>query len=358
MERLEQLKSIATALKDSEGSEITIDVTSLEEAIGKQEENQSGLAIKVLTIFGGFLATISFIAFFIAAGLYDSAEGLLVFGSVFIVVSVLLNRFYNKLLIETFSVTMYASGLALTGWGIAAMDWDVNMIPITYIGVAGVVVFLTRSYILSFLSVLVVSGSLIALILNNEYFDLIHLYNAVCTITMTYLFLNEGKAISTNSRLSELYYPIRTGLVFSLIFGLIILGKKGFIPITENLVWLSSIVMVLAVLYLIINILKILSVESARSKALVLIPCGMILLTTVFSPAISGAILILLLSFMVSYRTGMAIGVISLIYFISQYYYDLNFSLLTKSIMLMSSGVLFLLLYYFTAKKMDTDEKL
>ena len=46
------------------------------------------------------------------------------------------------------------------------------------------------------------------------------------------------------------------------------------------------------------------------------------------------------------------------IYFISQYYYDLNFTLLTKSILLFSSGVLFLLLYLFTHKNLTQNEKI
>lgn len=357
MERLEKLKSIVAALTRDD-SEVVIDEKAMEKSIVEHEENQAGLAIKVLTIFGGFLATISFIAFCIVAGLYDSGGGLLVFGIVFIVVAILLDRFYDRLIIDTFSVTMYASGLALAGWGIGALDLDLDLIPLLYILVGTIIILVTRGFILSFLSVLAVSGSIITLMLSNNHYDLIHLYNTICTMLVTCLFLNEAKAISMNNRFSELYGPFRIGLIFSLLFGLIVLGKKGFIPVSENLVWLSSVVMFAVVLYLVTKILNILSIGDVRTKAMILIASGLILLPTVFSPAISGAILILLLSFMVNYRTGMAIGVIALVYFISQYYYDLNFSLLTKSIMLISSGSLFLLLYFFTSKKNSSNEEL
>jgi len=82
------------------------------------------------------------------------------------------------------------------------------------------------------------------------------------------------------------------------------------------------------------------------------------LVSTIFSPSISGAMIIVLLSFLVNYKTGLAIGIISLIYFISQYYYDLNFTLLTKSIILFSSGIVFLLFYLFTTKKLNSNEKI
>ena len=60
----------------------------------------------------------------------------------------------------------------------------------------------------------------------------------------------------------------------------------------------------------------------------------------------------------VNYKTGLVIGIISFIYFISQYYYDLNFTLLTKSIILFSSGIVFILFYLFTNKKLNTNEKI
>ncbi len=71
----------------------------------------------------------------------------------------------------------------------------------------------------------------------------------------------------------------------------------------------------------------------------------LLLTSTLLSPAISGAFLIILVSVLVHYKTGLAIGILAFIYFIIQYYYDLNFTLLTKSILLMSSGVVFLAFY-------------
>jgi len=81
------------------------------------------------------------------------------------------------------------------------------------------------------------------------------------------------------------------------------------------------------------------------------------ILPTALSPAISGAILLIVLGFLVNYKTGLILGIVSFIYFISQYYYDLNFTLLTKSILLFLSGILFVLLYLLTHKKLSSNEK-
>ncbi|WP_417936263.1 DUF4401 domain-containing protein [Flagellimonas ochracea] len=75
---------------------------------------------------------------------------------------------------------------------------------------------------------------------------------------------------------------------------------------------------------------------------------------TLFAPGISGSLLIVLLCFKVNYKTGFIIGIISLIYSIGQYYYDLSFTLLTKSIILFLSGVLLLVFYMVFNKKLGS----
>jgi uncharacterized membrane protein len=102
---------------------------------------------------------------------------------------------------------------------------------------------------------------------------------------------------------------------------------------------------------------KVLNINKTQHKVGIYIATVFVLLPTVFSPAISGAILLILLSFYVNYKTGLVLGVAAFLYFISQYYYDLNLTLLTKSILLFSSGVLFIALYLFTHKKLTTNEK-
>jgi|GEM_PF-2926156 len=53
-----------------------------------------------------------------------------------------------------------------------------------------------------------------------------------------------------------------------------------------------------------------------------------------------------------SHRTGTALAVVALLYFITRHYYDLNLTLLTKSLVMMISGVLFLTAYLILRKKL------
>ncbi len=113
-----------------------------------------------------------------------------------------------------------------------------------------------------------------------------------------------------------------------------------------------------AILYLLYQLLKTLQVSGVRQQAIIYICCVLVLAPALFAPAILGAILIILLGFYVNYRTALLLGTVAFIYFVSQYYYDLNLTLLTKSIILFVSGLLFLILYFFVHKKITTNEKI
>ena len=247
---------------------------------------------------------------------------------------------------------------ALLVFGLKEMNVDENITAVLIIMIALCSLFITQNYMLSFISVLAINASLLTLIISNDLYNLIHLYIAFNTIMLTYCFLNEAKIITSNNKLSKLYNPIRIGLIFSLLFGLIVIGIKDLIPISQNYIWMSSVIIVFIIMFLVKTITEITKIETLKNKLLIYSLSVLILIPTVFSPSISGAILIILLSFLVNYKTGLVIGIVSLIYFISQYYYDLNFTLLTKSIILFSSGIVFVLFYLFTNKKLHTNEKI
>lgn len=358
MDKLTNKKALLDSIRLSEGTKFECNEKAILDEYQIQGDNKSSLAIKTLSIFGGFLATFAFLGFLLIAGLYDSEIGLLMFGIGFIVSAIWLNNEYDKLIIDTFSISTYIIGFALLAFGLSGMKVDEDIIAILIGVIALCSLIVTQNFILSFISVLAISGIFLTLIILNDLYDLIHLYIAVCTLLLTYLFLNEAKIISLNKKLSKLYNPIRIGLVISLLFGLITIGKRHLIPISQNYIWLSSIIMILVTMYLVYSIIKINEINAVKNKVLIYTLSTLILASTILSPSISGAIVIIMLSFLVNYKTGLAIGIISIIYFISQYYYDLNFTLLTKSIILFVSGIMFLLFYLFTTKNISINEKI
>ncbi len=356
MKNSENIKSLIDSIQNIEGQELTFN----EEAIKNEYENQNdeqSLAIKILSIFGGLLSCITFLGFLFIAGLYNSKEGLLVTGIIFVVGAVGLNKISDRIIIDTISVSSYVIGFTLIWMSLERMNFDESTIQIIFVFVGIATLILVQNYILSFVATLATNLSFLALLLEGNQYDLIHVYTFAMVFFLSFLMLNEGKIITTSKKLCRLYNPLRIGLIFSLLIGLIFLGKKGMLRITPEYIWLSSISIILFIVYVIIELINILQVKDIQSKIGIYIFTILILASTVLSPAISGAIFIILLSFKVNYKTGLAIGIIAFIYFVSQYYYDLKFTLLTKSIMMFTTGILFLVFYLFTHKKLSENEK-
>lgn len=118
---------------------------------------------------------------------------------------------------------------------------------------------------------------------------------------------------------------------------------------------IGSVILALTCLYLIICILSENKIKPTSGCGLITLTGFTILIAASFPIAgLSSAILILIVGFLRQRITLMALGVISLISFISWYYYNLAETLLLKSIYLFSLGSLLLLtlwaLSYFTQR--------
>lgn len=353
-----EFKNTLDIILHSEGENFRFDEVEIENEYSKLHSDKSSIAIKILSVLGGFLATLAFLGFMMIAGLYDSEVGMVFTGILSIAFAIWINVSFNKLIIDTLSVSTYAIGFSLLAVGLDYMKFDENIISIMFIAIALMTLAIMQNYILSFISILIINGGFLFLIINNDVYNLIHIYNAIITILLTYVFLNEAKLITGNKLISKLYNPVRIGLLMSLVCGLVFVGKTGIFEPHVYAIWASAIITIPVTIYVISIIAGIMGVTDTRAKIIIYTACTMILLPTAFSPAVSGALLIILLSFLVNYKTGLSIGILSFIYFISQYYYDLNFTLLTKSMLMFSTGIIFLLFYFFTYKKLKSDEEI
>lgn len=355
MRNKEEIKEILDHLQ-IQNKDVKFDEEAIFAEYQKNEDHQS-LAIKILSVCGGILASLTFLAFMFLVGLYDSDIGLISLGSLSIIGGLLMSQIYGKIIMDTFSISAYVIGFVLTGLGLAMMEVDKNIISLIFMIIAAISLIIVRSYILNFVSVLIISGAVIVLMISNKTQDLIHLYILIFALLTTFLFLKEAKIISSKKSFSAMYSPVRIALVFSFLAGLILIGKYHLIPFSSDYLWISSVVIIANILFLIPKIFTILNISETAQKIGIYCISLAVLLPTMFCPGISGAILIILLSFLVNYKTSLVIGIVAFIYFISQYYYDLNITLLTKSIILFSCGILFIGLYLLTYKKLTSNEK-
>jgi len=321
----------------------------------KDDGNQS-LAIKILSVIGGILASLAFLGFLFITGIYNSEISLIVTGLIFIYGAVFLIKFYDKILVDTISISIYIIGLILVGMACGNLFSSENIICYICIITAVISLVLVQSFILSFINIVIINGSLISLMLLNNLPNLIHFYISILAILLSFILLKEAKFLTHSRAISKLYNPMRTALTFTFIF-LIILLKNDSMTIPNKLIWTSSVIHIGLILFLISSLVKRLNVNNKKYELGIYIICFLTLAPTAISPGISGSLLLLLLSFLVNYRTGFVLAALSFIYFISEFYYDLNFTLLTKSILLFVTGILFIGLYWLISKK-STHEKI
>lgn len=311
------------------------------------------IAIKILSIAGGMLASIAFTGFLFIAGLADSEMAQLIFGVVLIAAAIGLNKQYETILLDTISISFYVIGGLLLGIGLGQFGVNGTVTCLLYCLIALVSLFYSQKYMVSLVSFLSIHGSLLGILLINEWYELIHLYIPFLSLTLLFVY---AKKTSSESKTGKLYEPGRTAVTLSFLSSLFLPGTGYIVPLSPMLNWISSLFIIGCILFLVLRVLQSFNLEKKKQSTILLL-VTLLLLPGLFAPSIAGAILVMLLAFSIYYRTGLVLGIISGIYFISQYYYDLGFSLLTKSILLMSSGVILLILYYFLHFKFKLNEK-
>ena len=313
MGELEDIRQHLQSIKSIEGASFEYDETAILQEYQKRDGEKSSFIIKVLSIFGGILASIAFLGFLLILELYNSENAMLLVGIGLIVASIVLTKKYDKLIIDTFGISLYMLGLILFIIGLFAFDINEDVITLLVMAVALCSLFIVQNPILSFFSILILSAGILTLIISNDMYSLIHLYINLHAFALAYVFLNESSILTSDLKLVKLYDPLRIALVFSLLFGLMATAKNDLLFLSKSYFWISSLVLILILMYLVNLLLKSFKVESPKTKLWVYLFSALTLLPTIFAPAISGALLIILLSFKVNYKTSFVIGIIALV---------------------------------------------
>jgi uncharacterized membrane protein len=316
------------------------------EELSKEKESTS-LGIKVLSVLGGILASLAFLGFLAIGGLFNSSYGLLIFGTGCIVAAHLINKF-GLLIIDTIAISVFLIGFTLIGLGINELRGGDDLISLTFIGVALTSLFVTRNYMLSFLSLLIINGSFVSLMMIHDVYNLIHLLIIMNAAAYTWIILGEASIITRLPTLTDLYEPIRAALVFSLIAELVMVGLWRFFPTDFYTVWITTAAIIFMLVLMIRKLIKLLNLVKITHKIFVYSATLLVLAPTLLTPSLAGAVLIILLSFYVNHKTGFVLGILSFIYFIGQYYYDLGLTLLDKSLILIAVGLVFILIFFIT----------
>ncbi|WP_073851701.1 DUF4401 domain-containing protein [Pontibacter flavimaris] len=298
--------------------------------------------MKVLAILGGLLGMGTFIGFLLAAGLYNSSVGMLFLGLCGLVGAEWLIRTNKEAAVDSVGVSLYITGYALLAVGIGQLTDSITGAALALACASAVAIGVSVSAIGVFLAVLVLNGSLLSLIFSHEVYPLAHGLIALLALILTYLSLNEARLIAASRRFALVLGPVRMGVIFSLVITLALFVHQKFFSTTITYFWVSSLILIACLLLLVYRVLRDVAVFSPKTK-LVVYTCAVLLLAPfILTPSVPGALLILLASFYIGHKPGFWVGLLALVYFIILYYYDLNMTLLSKSGVLVASGLLFL----------------
>jgi hypothetical protein len=271
--------------------------------------------LKALSVVGGVLASSFFIGFLVLI-LSNWSSVLLLFGFLGIAGTVLIDRMSKSVIMDTFSISAYLSANLMVGMAIQQLAKDDNTTSAVLLAISLIVPFLTSSYMLNFLSVLMIHGCLFALLNIHAGRELVHLFLLLPAAGFTWLSLSEPGLLTQSGQLNIRFNAWRTGLLFALAASLCFSATTLF---AGSHPYLSG-VQVLAL-------------------------------------PIWASLLIVFVSFHTGHKTGLVAGILLLIYALGQFYYNLHFTLLVKSYMMLGTGILFLIAWFVFKKKLKQEHE-
>ncbi|MFK8008397.1 MAG: DUF4401 domain-containing protein [Saprospiraceae bacterium] len=351
MEMINNVNTLLQKLQEKHGDTFSFDQGAIEKEVEIQSSQFSNLAVKILSVIGGVLGSLFFLGFLMIFGMYDTPVVALVMGVILILVALGIDRNETSVLLDTFSISNFLIGGFLIGFGLVEeTGGDENLLILVAMVIALISFFFAKGFMLRMICVLIFNGSWLALILENSINIAFHFQIIFLLSGFIYLSFFEAKLISKNAFWNSIYKPLHAGFLVSLSFALFLLANSWKVEVYFFYDWISSIAIFLSNIFVVFKIIERLKLSEEKNKMWIYGLSVFVLLPTFLMPSIGGAILVLLASYHIGHRVGIALGMIGLVYFGMQFYYDLNLTLLVKSIILMVSGVMFLSAYYFYNK--------
>lgn len=318
-------------------------------------EQKNNLTIHVVSIIGGILTAVFLLGFLALSSIIDSQESSLIAGCVLMITTLTISRLVIKPFLDAMNITLYIAGCVLLAFGISE---NVNILFGVLIAVSILTFILSKGFILPFLSVILFNISLFGEIahLSSSWYPL---QIAVVPIVAAFLLTNlyERRLLNRlkEGNFSSKYRPFHAGLFISSIFTLS--GTSSTYLTSGMNEWIISVFLWMGILLMVHKIMRVMEVENPASKTGIYLLSVVICLPTLFAPYVSGSLLLILICFHYSYKAECGAALLLFVYSISKYYYDLNITLLVKSLTLFFIGIALITAWYFFTQKRTNNEK-
>ncbi|MBO9632656.1 MAG: DUF4401 domain-containing protein [Chitinophagaceae bacterium] len=354
MKKQPEINDVMELFRAREGASLTLDEPAILREYEHANANRSGIAIKVLTVIGGFLVTCAFLGFLFIAGIYHSGLGMMVSGCIFVVGALIVKKVFDLLILDTFAVSFYICGCLLIFLGL--MEYNLPQTPVccVFIIISLLSLLFIQNYMMAFVATCIFHAAAFALFQGSSpYSGYPHIYIALLIWFFTFWVLEEAGLTRWSNKLSKLYNPIRMASLLAILIICYLTGTGWFLRTYYNS-WFIPLAAVSSILFLLPRILAVLEIQQPGGKIFAYAATILALVPTFWGPSIAASLLVILLCFYANFKTGIVAGIIALIWFACDYYYNLQLTLLTKSLLMMATGFFFLLLYFLTHKKLNS----
>lgn len=315
----------------------------------------SGLAVRILSVVGGLLAALCLILFLMLSPIIRSEAALTVIGICAIAAAIVGNRTINQLFLDTSITAFYVAGCLALCFAMSRSHMNVQLICCTFMLIAALTFVCSKGAFFPFLSVLLFNTAFTwAIIEATQKLEVSQVVVGVMGIVFLALNLFEARFVASGLAMKRLFRPLHSGFFLSFICGLVWMSGIGYtfdksVAILSVLIWIGIVLMLH-------RVMKAMKVTRRETEVSVYVISLILLVPTIFAPALSGALLLLLICFGYGHRVEVGASLILLIYTIGKYYYDLQLTLLAKSATLFFTGIVLLLIWYFFHKQTRSRE--
>lgn len=319
----------------------------------KKTHHETNSYITIVSIIGSFFSSLTFLLFYHTFKIenFEIVNCICAFG--FICLALILNIWQHKRVATIFSVF----SMLLGHYFLFTVFERTFQLDTVLILVFSPVSLLLLCFKQNFINALFLIGvcflSPFIFLIIEEYHIGLYLFVALFIILMSFLHTQEYQIMSLQNRYINLYKPFQISSVLIFICMLFYLSFDHY-NTPEYLPYCLSILFLIVVLFTIYEIFKKINVENPSGTNIFYVIIALGLIPTIIYPPICGCILMLIMSYKYQFKMLFYVTCAALIYFLVYFYFNMKFTLLTKSLLMMSSGIILLIIYSTTRKKLNS----
>lgn len=353
MELNKDIEKLEAQLKILEEKGLSFDKEAILEAKRLELTNHTSLSIKFIALLGGMLGSFTLLAAIYAMNfrlgyVFHLVSALLVWSAAFWIHTKKKQIIYDTILICLVLMASYFSYMMLSELDLGS---TINNSFLALL-IGGVCLYFFKNELLAFLGSLGVLIALLFITLEIDVYWGPTVYLSFLIISTTSLFLKEASFLVINSKIRMAYKPMRIAhllVVLGIVFYISLFGFLDTFKILNTLVLIVIYGCLFTTAYYMIREQKLTNKKYLTVAVLV----GLLTVVPIYMNLGFGcSLLLVLLCFRAQYITGLLLAILSFCYFLFLFYYDLNYSLMTKSILLMGTGLFLWGLYALMTKKM------